>query len=185
MDPARRDFLKKTGLVIGGALVLPACYHKPVPFRFLNGNEAGCLVALCERIIPADDAPGAMDAGVIYYIDKQLNGFFKKFQPAYRQGLASVQEDCIKIWQSEFQLLPVDKQNEYLRMLESDSPELTSWKSQKASEFFDMVISHTMQGFYGAPRHGGNKNYISYRMLRIGYPQVDGQNRYKKEDGHG
>jgi len=24
-----------------------------------------------------------------------------------------------------------------------------------------------MMGFYGSPEHGGNKNYVSYRMIRF------------------
>jgi len=36
-----------------------------------------------------------------------------------------------------------------------------------------------MQGFYGSPRHGGNKNNVSYKMMRLDYPVIIGQNRYK------
>jgi gluconate 2-dehydrogenase gamma chain len=41
-----------------------------------------------------------------------------------------------------------------------------------------MVRQHSLQGFYGSPGHGGNREYISYRMLGIDYPKVIGQNRY-------
>jgi len=34
-----------------------------------------------------------------------------------------------------------------------------------------------MQGFYGNPRHGGNRDYASYRMLGLDYPQLVGQDR--------
>jgi gluconate 2-dehydrogenase gamma chain len=37
-----------------------------------------------------------------------------------------------------------------------------------------------MQGFYGSPRHGGNRDYLSYRMLGIDYPQVIGRNRPRR-----
>jgi gluconate 2-dehydrogenase gamma chain len=32
-------------------------------------------------------------------------------------------------------------------------------------------------GFYGSPRHGGNKDYISYRMLGLDYPLIIGRNK--------
>jgi len=35
-----------------------------------------------------------------------------------------------------------------------------------------------MQGFYGSPRHGGNRNYASYKMMGLEYPRLIGQNRY-------
>jgi len=37
-----------------------------------------------------------------------------------------------------------------------------------------------MQGYYGSPRHGGNKDNMSYKMLKLDYPVVIGQNRYNK-----
>ena len=44
-----------------------------------------------------------------------------------------------------------------------------------------MIIKHSMQGFYGPPRHGGNKNYISYKIMDLDYPYVVGQNRYREK----
>jgi hypothetical protein len=32
-----------------------------------------------------------------------------------------------------------------------------------------------MQGFYGDPRHGGNLNRVSWKMLRLPYPPVRGR----------
>lgn len=180
MKGNRRNFLKSTGLVVGGTLILPACYYEPAPFRFFTQAEADCLVAICECIIPGDDMPGAREAGVIYYIDKQVMGPFKKYQQVYRDGLASFRQDCVGIMSGEYVSLDPDQQIKFLEMVETDHTELVSWDSLKPSAFFNLVVNHTMQGFYGAPRHGGNKDYVSYRMLGIGYPQIVGQNRYGK-----
>ena len=98
----------------------------------------------------------------------------------YRIGLQAVQEDCQLRFKKPFEKLSVEKQVAFLELLEQDDPSLKSWNDISPSRFFNMAISHTMQGFYGAPRHGGNKNYMSYAMLGIGYPQVIGQNRYEK-----
>lgn len=185
MKSSRRNFLKHTGIAIGGSLLLPACYYEPAPFRFFTEEEAKCLIAICECIIPADDTPGATEAGVIYYIDKQLMGPFKKFQEFYRNGLNSFQQDCRNLMKTEFEILTSDKQVIFLEMIESNDDRLKNWISLRPFDFFNRVISHTMQGFYGAPRHGGNKNYVSYRILGIGYPQVAGQNRYGKGDSNG
>jgi hypothetical protein len=32
-----------------------------------------------------------------------------------------------------------------------------------------------MQGYYGSPRHGGNKNWASWRMLKIPTAPVRGR----------
>jgi gluconate 2-dehydrogenase gamma chain len=185
MKSSRRNFLKSTGLAIGGSLILPACYYEPAPFRFFTREEADCLIAICECIIPADDMPGATDAGVIYYIDKQVMGPFKKFQQTYREGLAVLQIDCMGLKGTRFEALSTDQQVEFLEMMENNDDMLESWIFIKPAAFFNLIINHTLQGFYGAPRHGGNRDYISYRMLGIGYPQVVGQNRYGNGDSNG
>jgi gluconate 2-dehydrogenase gamma chain len=66
-----------------------------------------------------------------------------------------------------------------MKMMESNQIKETEWPQAQASEFFNLVLSHTMQGFYGSPIHGGNKGYMSFEMLRIDYPLVIGQNRYR------
>ena len=62
-----------------------------------------------------------------------------------------------------------------------DTNQLNSeeWSEGRASDFFNVVRAHTMQGFYGSPIHGGNKEFMSFEMLRIDYPLVIGQNRYR------
>lgn len=53
------------------------------------------------------------------------------------------------------------------------------WTDISQKEFFEMVLRNTMQGYYGSPRHGGNKNYTSFRMMKLDYPPLIGQNRYE------
>ena len=45
--------------------------------------------------------------------------------------------------------------------------QLVFLKTQESSPFFQMVVDHTMQGFYGSPEHGGNKDEASWKMLGI------------------
>jgi len=65
-----------------------------------------------------------------------------------------------------------------MKLMEKNKIDDVSWK--KTSNFFRMLLKHTMQGFYGSPIHGGNKDYMSFNMLRMEYPLNIGQNRYKK-----
>ena len=53
------------------------------------------------------------------------------------------------------------------------------WKDGFDKQFFELVRSHCLQGFYGSPRHGGNNDYVSYRMLGLDYQPIIGQNRYR------
>ena len=167
-------------MVAGGVSLLPACSRPHGRWRFFTDAEAETVTAICEQVIPADQDPGATFAGCVNFIDKQLMGPYRRFQKAYRSGIAGVQETSQAMFGKRFESLSWDDQTAVLKELESGRAKGQTWQSQSPAEFFGLIRDHTMQGFYGSPRHGGNRDYVSYRMLKLDYPQVIGQNRYKK-----
>ena len=187
MNTKRRTCLKMMAAAVGGVAtgvvgtqLVTLVPNRPIRrLRVLTDAEAARVVALAEQIIPADKDPGATDAGVVYYIDKQLSGKFKKHLPTYRQGLVCLDETAQKMFGAPFLSIEFVKQTELLRALESGKVPAGIWTAFSSCSFFDLVLTHTMQGFYGSPRHGGNKDYMSYRMLGLDYPRVMGQNRYR------
>lgn len=150
----------------------------PAPYRFFSEAEARLLIAICEQIIPGDDTPGATDAGVIYYIDRQISGPLARHQQSYRAGLASVRNTCLKVYRTPFEDLAFEQQTEALRLIEAGKAPKELWGEPSQQAFFGLVLDHTRQGFYGSPRHGGNRGYASYRMLGLAYPNLIGRNRY-------
>ncbi len=176
----RRKFIRDVAVVAGGLSVLPACNKSRGRWRFFTEAEANTVYAICEQIIPTDQDPGAAYAGVPNFIDKQLVGPYKRFQQAYRKGLEGVQETSLAQFGARFESLKWDQQTEVLKMLEAGKARGRTWETENPKVFFELIRDHTMQGFYGSPRHGGNWDYVSYRMLGLDYPQVIGQNRYKK-----
>ena len=151
---------------------------EPAPYRFFSEAEARLLIPICEQIIPRDDAPGATDAGVIFYIDRQLASVFIRHQQTYRLGLEAFRKTCLQVYKVPFEQLAFDRQTEALRLIESNKAPKELWGGRSQSAFFNLVLDHTKQGFYGSPRHGGNRDYASYRMLGLAYPNLIGQNRY-------
>lgn len=176
----RRQFIKTVGVAAGGAVLLPGCSKRVGRWRFLTDAEADTLAAICEQIVPADEDPGAIDAGVPNFIDKQLSGPYRRFQEAYRSGLAGVDETSRAVFGKSFRSLKWEDQTSVLKALEAGKAAGSTWQTQSARTFFDLMRDHTLQGFYGSPRHGGNRDYASYRMLKLDYPQIIGQNRYKR-----
>ena len=49
------------------------------------------------------------------------------------------------------------------------------WKKGADRSFFELIRSHTMAGYYGSPRHGGNYMYVSYRMIGLDIPTIQGR----------
>lgn len=177
----RRQFVKSALLAYGSLLLLPGCVRgtQKSPLRVFTEGEADCLGCLCEQLIPADDFPGAREAGVVNFIDKQLFQRFPELVEAYKNGLRSLEKSCEETHGHPFAQL--DRETRHLVTVQMEKGEVpsSSWEGKEQKEFFNMVLRNTMQGFYGAPRHGGNKDYASYRMMRLDFPLLIGQNRYE------
>ncbi len=149
----------------------------PPPYRFFSETEAQLLIAICEQIIPRDDTPGATDAGVIYYIDRQVSGPLARYQQSYRLGLASFRKKCLQVYKTPFEKLSFAQQTDALRLIEAGQAPKELWGDPSQRGFFGLVLDHTRQGFYGSPRHGGYRDYASYRMLGLAYPNLIGESR--------
>ena len=191
-DLSRRRFIQMAAIGSGSLLLLPRCTNRAIksPWRFFTDREVSLVNAIIEQIIPTDEWAGAKDAGVTKFIDKQLIGPYVRYQEKYRRGLADTDASCKLLYQKLFEELPWDRQTDYLKLMQSGklAELLKNSKTAQSGEiwaegldriFFGLIRDHTMQGFYGSPRHGGNKNYVSYRMIGLDYPFVIGQNRYK------
>jgi len=176
----RRDFIKSASLAFGSVLLFPSCLKQSnTIYRFFTPEEARCIIAFSEQIIPKDVSPGATDAGVIFYIDRQLAGVFNYDQDIYRNGIKKLQAYCKIKYSKTFELLTSDDQIKVMKMMETNQLNETEWPKGNPGELFYLILSQTMQGFYGSPIHGGNKDYASFKMLKIDYPLVIGQNRYR------
>ena len=80
----RREILKQTSLIVGGALsigtisaVMSGCKTETIDIawepKILTSDQAKLVAEIAERIIPATDTPGAKEAGVASFIDRALD----------------------------------------------------------------------------------------------------------------
>lgn len=150
----------------GTALTLPR-WRGNSPWRFFTEEEANTVDAICEQLIPGDRDPGAHEARVVNYIDIQLTRPLKRYQRIYREGVAAVDAASRAKFSERFVELSGGQQAEVLAGVERDS-----------KTFFELILAHTRQGFYGDPRHGGNRGMVSWKMLGLPYPQVRGRMHY-------
>jgi gluconate 2-dehydrogenase gamma chain len=181
METSRREFLRQLSLACGSVLFIPACAGYDSPWRFFSEKEALTVIAFAGQIIPADQDPGATDANVVNFIDKQLIGPYTRFQEDYRFGISAIENSAQKLLQKPFYELEWQVQTDFMEQMEAGKLPEEFWTELNQRSFFNMLLDHSMQGFYGSPRHGGNKNYVSYKMMRLDYPHVLGQNRYESK----
>jgi gluconate 2-dehydrogenase gamma chain len=177
----RRQFLTLSAAGLGGILIYSldgktfrvAAQDKPVriPLRFFTETEALIVSAAVARIFPSDDSgPGAREAGVAIYIDRQLAGpygrdRYRYTQPpfvdaapefgyegkatpreVYREGLKNLKD---------FHLLTPRDQDAFLHQIET-------------SYFFTLLKRNTIEGMFSDPIHGGNVGLIGWQL--IGFP---------------
>jgi gluconate 2-dehydrogenase gamma chain len=177
----RREFLTIPAAALGGTLIYTLA-REPirvqaqdgtvnVPLRFFTADEAKTVAAACARIFPTDaSGPGANEAGVVIYIDRQLAGPYGRDKYRYTKGpwIESAPEHGYQgkanpreVYKAGiatlagFTALAPEQQDEKLRSIER-------------TPFFQMLRSHTLEGMFCDPMHGGNAGLIGWQL--IGFP---------------
>src|ERR1700686_3327474 len=166
--------------------------HAAVPaqsttYLFLNDVEAAFIVAAVARLIPVDDRwPGAVEAGVPNYIDKQLAGAWGAGERLYRNGpwqpgtpsqgyqlpltpaelfrtaLGAINKELSK---TPFAEMSPEQQDGYLKSLDAGGKDLGGVPSDV---FFAHLWQSTLEGFFSDPVYGGNRDMVAWQM--IGFP---------------
>jgi gluconate 2-dehydrogenase gamma chain len=177
----RRHFIEISLSSVGGLLfyTLDRAPHRlaaqdktvRVPLRFFTAEEAAIVAAAAARIFPSDDTgPGATEASVIIYIDRQLAGPYGRDRYRYThepfadgppelgyQGKPTPREiyrDGLKTL-AGFAALSNANQDDALRKIET-------------TLFFTLLRAHVIEGMFCDPVHGGNAGMIGWQL--IGFP---------------
>ncbi len=169
----RRGFLK-TGAVAAAAAAA-ACSKSASRWRVLTEDEAATLGAACDRIVPPDEDPGASQAGAVTFIDRQLATRQKQLLPRWQAGVLALDAAALRRHGHRFAELQPPAQDEILQAMQEGSVYMGDWQQVDPQEFFRLLHGHTMMGFYGDPRHGGNRERVAWRMLGVPDPPVRGR----------
>ncbi len=173
-DLSRREMLKRV-VVAGAVASLPAgraggaVVQTPASsFETLTVGEAATLEAVVARLIPADErGPGALEAGAATYIDRGLAGPLAASRGVYRDGLAALDTYAQSSQGARFAALDPAARDALLRDVEADA---APGFGPGAAGFFNLVLTHTIEGTFSDPAHGGNVDFVGWRLL--GYPGV-------------
>jgi gluconate 2-dehydrogenase gamma chain len=160
--------------------VFPAisCSTAKSPWRTLTAAEGETLEAVCECLIPTDEYPGAAWAGAVKFIDLQLYGHYRKYRSDYRTGIAALERTSRGKYGRPFAALDTGSKVDLLEAVEKGRAPASDWKPADQRQFFHLVLAHTMQSYYGDPRHGGNRDQIGYRMIGVSATPVRGRSKH-------
>jgi gluconate 2-dehydrogenase gamma chain len=117
------------------------------------------LSAICERILPRDQDPGAIDLGVPVYVDRALA----------TPELASAREVVLRVMPlvdrqartrfggKGFHEVTPEQQDEILGLWEHGH--------DGGQHFFPVILSLTLEGAFGDPKYGGNAGGLGFAMI--------------------
>ena len=177
-DLTRRDLLKRAGVASAAAAVpavltegaqAPAAPVRTEPLETLSQAEADTLEAVAARLVPTDaNGPGAREARAVHYIDRALGGALSGSRDAYRAGLAALDAHARGTKGRTFAQLPEAEQDQLLTALEQNA--VPGFALPGSAAFFNLLLAHTLQGTFGDPYYGGNRNFVGWEL--VGYPGV-------------
>ena len=130
----------------------------------LTRRQAQLVEAIAGRILPTTDTPGAVEAGALYYIDRALASVYQSLLPRYRRGLSGIEKRAKAKFGASFLKLSGTQQDDLLSELEAGRVK----EVPKSDEFFELLRAHVLEGVFGEPRHGGNRDMIGWRL--VGFP---------------
>jgi gluconate 2-dehydrogenase gamma chain len=170
-------------------------------FTFFTSPEAAFVQSAIDHLIPADElGPGARQAGVAVFIDRQLAGAYGTAGKWYMQGpfgesvpeqgyqrpltpqelyrlcIREVNELCESRFGDRFDQLAPERQRSLLEEMDRGTLEIADVPIR---EFFAMLLSNTMEGFFSDPVYGGNRDKVGWRLL--GFPGVGAAYRTRVE----
>lgn len=198
LDRRRFLLLGAVPAVTLGTLDVAACSDKSrtsvsssyAPTYF-NSAEWTFINAAVARLIPSQGAgPGAVDAGVPEFIDRQMElpyghgayfylkgpflenspptlGYQLRYTPReiYRLGIAAANSSTQKSQGKDFSQLAAVDQDHFLAAMEKGE---AAFATVPAAVFFAQLLTNTREGYFADPLYGGNRGMVAWKW--IGFP---------------
>jgi len=181
----RRQFLVLSAASIGGVLVYSldrrvsrvfaqdqSTQKVKIPLRFFTEEEALIVAAAAARVFPTDDSgPGAKEAGVVIFIDRQLAGPWGRDRYRYAQG--PFDENAPREFGYQGKATPRETYRGGLKGLKGFDTLSAEEQDKKLREIedthlFALLRQNTIEGMFSDPVHGGNVDMVGWQL--VGFP---------------
>jgi gluconate 2-dehydrogenase gamma chain len=169
-DISRRTVIASAAIIPVAALTAAA---QPAPTkpaeRALSDTQLRLLAAFVDRLIPKDElGPSASESGVPEYINGALGDYLAGEKAAFVEGLQATDTLAHRSHDRAFVDLTHDQQDALLTSMESG----TAPGFPNARAFFNRARRLTMEGMFGDPFYGGNKNFAGWDLIRYPGPRL-------------
>ena len=134
----------------------------------LSAAHMKTLEAFIDRLIPTDElGPGAVQAGAQIYIDRALAGPNANEKDTFLQGLEAVDAYARRVHGAPLAELSAEKRDQLLTEIDNN----TAQGLPQGRQFFNRARTLTLQGMFGDPYYGGNKNFAGWDLIRYPGPR--------------
>lgn len=165
---SRRQFLG--GLATVGVASLAACgrartVEGPAGLA-LDAHELRLCAAACERILPRDADPGAVELGAVTYIDRRLARRGRRparARRAFQRGLGQLDAWAHSREGRSFADLSPDRQDLALASFGAEGGE-------DGQRFLHRMVTLTLEGAMADPSYGGNRDKGGWRLVGFDAP---------------
>jgi gluconate 2-dehydrogenase gamma chain len=165
---SRRSVIASAAIVPVAALTAAAQAPAPTPSA-LSDAQLRLLAAFVDRIIPKDElGPSASECDVPTYINRALGDYLAGEKPAFIEGLEATDAFARRSQGRTFIELTPDKQDAVLTAMESGVAEGFS----NARVFFNRARRLALEGMFGDPHYGGNKNFAGWDLIKYPGPRL-------------
>ncbi len=167
----RDQTLTRRTVIVGAAFVPLAALtasgqtQNAAPKLALSATQRRTLEAMLDRLVPKDElGPGAVEMGAAEYIDRSLADALATEKVAFLAGLSRTDQFATTSQGAGFAELSSDKKDAVLTAMEAGRAEGFT----DAQGFFNRVRRLNLEGMFGDPYYGGNKNFAGWDLIR--YP---------------
>jgi hypothetical protein len=166
---SRRTVIASAALVPVAALQSTAQQNVAASSQHaLTPRQLRTLEAFIDRLIPRDEnGPGAVDAGAQNYIDQQLTGYLSAEKATFLAGLEAVDAYARRPQGTPLADLSAEKRDEVLTAIDTNRAEGLA----DGRAFFNRARRLTLEGMFGDPYYGGNKNFAGWDLIKYPGPR--------------
>ena len=117
---------------------------------------------MVDCLIPADDFPGAYEAGVCDYLQRLFETDLRDEAEFFATGLENIEREARARFGEPFANLTPDQQTITLEAIQYG--DVLSGCQISSQRFFELLVCTTAEGFYSEPEQGGNRDAVSWTM---------------------
>src|SRR5580700_1533198 len=168
-DEISRRAVIVSAAIIPVAALTSAAQPAPAPASALSGAQLRILAAFVDRIIPKDElGPSASECDVPVYINRALGDYLAGEKTAFVAGLDATDALARRTQNAAFADLTPAQQDALLTSM--DNGDADGFPNARA--FFNRARRLALEGMFGDPYYGGNKNFAGWDLIRYPGPRL-------------